>query len=147
MTKEQLENLIQQIRELKQKRIFLSTKHYVTKEKYFQSFSVADKIELEKLDKEINFIDNKLNPLLNLLQQNSNRYVVDYEGELTDINGLKYWHPYREILNFKTSCNIDTFPNGWTNEIQICEQLFEEIIDFLFYYRFTNFRITNVKKI
>jgi len=147
MTKEDLDILIQQIRGFKQKRIFLSTKHYVTKEKYYKSFSSADKTELEKLEIEINNIDRQLQPLLTQFQQNSNRYVVDYEGELTDINGLNHWHPYREILNFKTNCNIDTFTNGWNNAIENCETLLEEIIDFLFYYRFTNFRITNLKKI
>ncbi|MCX6227040.1 MAG: hypothetical protein NTV01_20215 [Bacteroidia bacterium] len=147
MIKEQLDNLIQQIRGLKQKKIFLSTKHYVTKEKYYQSFSAADKSELENLEKEISDIDKQLQPLLTQFQANSNKYVVDYEGEFTDINGLTYWHSYREILNFRTSCNIDTFTNGWGNSIQDCETLLQEIIDFLFYYRFTNFRITNVKKI
>lgn len=147
MTKEQLENLIRQIRELKQKRIFLSTRHYVTKEKYFKSFSVTDKTELEKLDQEIKDIDVILGPLMLQFQENTSQYVVDYEGELTDFNGLKHWSSYREILNFKTDCNIDTYTNGWDNVIQNCETLFEEIIDFLFYYRFTNFRITNVKKI
>lgn len=142
----QFDELINRIRELKQKRIFLSTKHYFTKEKYYKSFQKNDKEELEHFEKEMAEIDKELSPLLLKFHQQSHQYVVDYEGELTDANG-KYWYPYREVLNFKTNCAIDTFNNGWDATVTNFDDLINEIIEFLFYYRFTNFRITNLKKI
>lgn len=74
---------------------------------------------------------------------------MEYEGECSDASGQKYWHPQKEFLYLKTNCIIDTTTsNGWTPYLnnKTVRQLLKELQKFLIHNRFTNIRVSHIKR-
>lgn len=147
---EQIDDLIQQINPLNMQKLILQTKVTFAKEKYFETFDENKREEIEKDLKILEEIKTKLLPLQSQLRNLQTKYLIQYQGKLNNPrNETVYWETYAEELLLKTDLEIDTFINGWerywTNED--AKKLVYEVNDFLYYHRFTNFNILNIKKI
>lgn len=144
-----IEELLEKISPLNYQRIFLETRLYFSKEKYFKSFDEKEKSEIIETEKKLNEINTQLAPLFAELRKIQVQYFVQYEGEFTNANGQKYFETQSEYLFLKTDCNIDTIKNGWEQYMNdtTVNQLLTELMRFLLDNRFSNFNIRQIKRL
>jgi hypothetical protein len=92
------------------RRAFVSTKYILAHEPFDRTLSEADKREIEKYKAELDTIDTLVKPLYKKLRDIQTRYLVEYEGEFTDLHtGKAIMNRYKAELYFLINCEIDTF--------------------------------------
>lgn len=137
-----------EIEGINRRRAFVSTKYMLAHEQFDRTLSEADKREIERYKAELDTIDTQVKPLYKKLRDIQTRYLVEYEGELTDPHTRKAsMNRYKEELYFLINCEIDTFNEGWNLDHCNSQELLYEIADFLLQHRFSKFFVKNVKKL
>jgi len=147
----QINQILNELKPLNEKRLFLELQYHVDKANFFKSGDESIRNSLVKAETEINQLQSQISPLQEQLRNLQTKYFIEYEGELINIhnNNSKYWNSYSEELFFKNECDINTFENPISNiyEKPNLEELLAEICNFIYYHRFTNYRILNIKRI
>jgi thymidylate synthase len=148
---DQINQILNKLKPLNEKRLFLELQYNVDKSNFLRSGDDIIYSSLVKSENEIQLLQTQILPLQKQLRDLQTKYFVEYEGELINIhnNNSKYWNSYSEELFFKNECDINTFehPISSINEKPNLEALLAEICDFIYYHRFTNYKILNIKKI
>jgi hypothetical protein len=148
---DQINRILDELKPLNEKRLFLELQYNVDKASFFKSGEESIRNSLVKAETEIQQLYSQILPLQEQLRSLQTKYFVEYEGELTNVhnNNSKYWNSYSEELFFKNECDINTFedPISSINEKTNLEPLLAEICDFIYYHRFTKYRILNIKRI
>lgn len=148
---ERITTILEKLKPLNEEKMFLETRYSINKENYSKTFDSALQVKLQEDIKRLEELYSAINPLQIELRGLQTRYLVEYEGELTNVynNNSKYWNKYNEEFFFKNSCEINTFENkiNSISDVENLDKLLKEITDFLYYCRFTNFKILNIKKL
>ena len=142
-----IEEIISQMEPLSRKRVYLSTSLFFTKEKFNKTYADTDRTEIERLKKDIESIEESLTPLFNQLRLLQAKYLVEYEGEYSDIYTGQSKAIYKEVFYLTTDCNIDTFTNGWDLRNPTQNDLAYEVAEFLQQHRYSRFTILNIKRL
>ncbi|MFG0592244.1 hypothetical protein ACF8C4_14080 [Myroides odoratimimus] len=148
---DQINNLLNELKPLNEERLFLELQYNNDKAKFMKNPEKPIQIALEEAETRLKKLYSLIVPLQNQLRNLQTKYFVEYEGELTNIynNNSKYWNLCSEELYFKNECDINTFENAISNinDTYNLEALLLEISNFIYYHRFTNHKIINIKKI
>jgi len=146
----ELESIQKEMDPLNYNRIFLETRLYFARERYLKDFNEKDKLIINELDSELKVIYDKLSPLFLKLRSLQCKYIIEYNGELTNPEtNSKYWKRENEVFYLKTSCDIDTWLNGWDIYLQdsYLNDLTIELHDIIYHLRYSNFEILNIKRL
>ena len=148
---ERITTILEKLKPLNEEKMFLETRYSINKENYSKTFDSTLQVKLQEDIKRLEELYSAINPLQIELRGLQTRYLVEYEGELTNVynNNSKYWNKYNEEFFFKNSCEINTFEKkiNSISDVENLDKLLKEITDFLYYCRFTNFKILNIKKL
>lgn len=146
---DKIEEIQAQINPINYQKLFLETKRHFAKGNFFKNYSEEKKQEIINIEKELEGIYSKLNPLFAELRQLQNKYRVQYKGELTNSDRSTYWQTQVEEFYFKINCDIDTVQNSWEPYINddSVSDLILEIHEFLYLHRYSKLAILNIKKI
>jgi len=145
-----IEEIINKLNPIGQKKIVLETKLKLLKEQYFKN-QKRDSIEvINKIENEYILLLPQFDELYIELRSYQKKYLVQYTGELTEpISETSYNRQNLEELYLNTECDINTFTNGWehymTNQDAI--KVIQEIYSFIYKCRFTKFSIDNIKSL
>jgi hypothetical protein len=145
-----IEEIINKLNPIGQKKIVLETKLKLLKEQYFKN-QKRDSIEvINKIENEYILLLPQFDELYIELRSYQKKYLVQYTGELTEpVSETSYNRQNLEELYLNTECNINTFTNGWehymTNQDAI--KVIQEIYSFIYKCRFTKFSIDNIKSL
>jgi len=142
-----IEELDQQIKELRSEKIFLSTHLSVLMENYYQNRSSENITKMDELRKEIYEIDSKLNPLLFAYENLHHHYYVIFSSEMPDTLGqTKSKYSFQSNMLSTIDCNIDTLKNGFDLAIPNLKELVSDLGQKLIY-SYTNVRFDRIAKI
>lgn len=142
---ERINELFKKIQPLKFEQTLIQTKLH----SFNNSAVNDDEKEKKELNSQLLELKDKLSPLIEELRSKQIRYLVNYDAEITSPDRSKYTENYQEILYFTSDYDIDTDNKGWeikNNDINK-QNLLNEIIHFLYYYRFSTFVIKSIKKL
>lgn len=140
-----INELFEKIQPLKFEQTLIQTKLH----SFNNSALNDDEKEKKELNSQLLELKDKLSPLIEELRSKQIRYFVNYDAEITSLDRSKYTENYQEILYFTCDYDIDTDNKGWeikNNDINK-QNLLNEIIHFLYYYRFSAFVIKSIKKL
>lgn len=148
---DQINKILSDLKPLNEERIFLELQFNIDRANFLKTGEESIHTSLTNIQTKLEVLYNQITPLQHQLRNLQTKYFVEYEGELINVynNNSKYWKTYSEELYLKNECNINTFENPISsiNEKPNLQELLAEICDFIYYQRFTNYRILNIKKI
>jgi hypothetical protein len=111
---EQIKDLEQQIKKLREGKILYGTHLSILMENYYQNRTSENISKMDELRKEVSAIDIKLNPLLEAYEKLHHKYYVIFSSEMPDTLGrTKSRYTFQSTMLSTINCNIDTSTDGF----------------------------------
>ena len=143
-----LQEIYFDIEGINMRRAYISVMYITARDKFAKTGDVEDRQQMDSYKNELKSIAEIVLSRAEWLRTNQDRYLVEYDGEVTDAEGKTFFKRHKVELFLLNDCDIDTFANGWDLEKGEGQQeILYEVADFLLQYRMTNFFVLNIKKI